>query len=475
MILKLISRNQTYKTLVLLCLTGLSGFGGLVNADQPISHLSPVSVTTGSTLIDDQVSSPTLANDIDSIARLEDLESQIAELRSMIDKPPAPATIAPPKPKYPINRLTGFFQADWGLISQDPENLAAVGDAEDGADFRRARLATAGQVAENVSYSLEMDFAFPGRPSFMDVWLEVQKLPALGNVRVGQYRQPMGMDGLTSVRELTFLERGLPFAFLPFRQIGVMAHDQVFDGLATWAVSGFRFPTDVFGSALGDNGGYGLATRITGLPFYSERNYLLHIGAAYSFIDPSNDLVQYRSTPEFFTNETGGGVPGGIPIQFPFFVDTGLIATDNVNLFGGEMAWVAGSMHGQAELLVANVSQTSGQDATFSGGYVQTAYILTGEVRPYNQASGTLGRIIPQQAFGAGGFGALEAALRYSYLDLDDGTIQGGALQDITGGLNWYLNQYTKFQLNYVHALLDPPGVPTNEADILAMRAQLDF
>lgn len=408
--------------------------------------------------------------------KLAELERQISELRAMVDRPTLP--VVPPvtsTPKYPETKLTGFFQADFGLIHQDPANMAFVGDAEDGADFRRARLAAAGKVAENVAFIVEMDFAFPGRPSFMDVWLEVQKRPLLGNVRVGQYRQPFGMDGLTSVRELTFLERALPFAFLPFRQIGVMASDQAFDGLATWAISGFRFPTDFFGSALGDDGGYGFASRLTALPFYHENHYLLHIGGAYSFLDPSNDLVQYRSTPEYFTSETGGGVPGGVPIQFPFFVDTGLVATDHVNLFGTELAWVAGSLHGQAEWIVANVSQPNGQTVSFTGASAQAAYLLTGEVRPYNKAAGVLGRIIPDCPFGQGGLGAIEAAIRYSYLDLDDRQIQGGKLNDITAGLNWYLNQYTKFQLNYIHAFLNPPGLPTNDADIVAMRAQVDF
>ena len=412
-------------------------------------------------------------------SRLQAMETELASLRAMVQANNAvplssPATTKP-EIKYPNARLTGVFQADLGFVSQEPLNLQLVGDAEDGADFRRARLQAVGSVAPNVAYSLEMDFGFPGRPSFMDVWLEVQELEILGNVRTGLYRQPIGLDVLTSVRELTFLERGLPIAFLPFRQIGVMAFDQAFDGLATWAVSGFRFPTDVFGGALGDDGGYGVATRLTGLPLYHAGHYLLHLGAAYSFLDPSNNLTQYRSTPEYFTSESGGGVPGGVPTQFPFFVDTGLIPTENVNLFGAELAWALGSLHGQAEWMAATVDQTNAGHVAFQGGYAQCAYLLTGEVRPYNHANAALGRITPQTNFGKGGWGAFEVAVRYSWIDLNDGAIQGGQLQDITGGLNWYLNQYTKFQLNYIHAMLDPPAFADNTADIIAMRAQVDF
>ena len=127
-------------------------------------------------------------------------------------------------------------------------NLALYQGRFDAAALAASRLAAVGDAWDNVSYSLEMDFAFPGRPSFMDVWLDVKNAFGRNTFRAGQYRQPIGMDAMTSVRELTFLERALPFAFLPFRQIGVMAYGHSVDENATWALSGFRFPTDPFGA-----------------------------------------------------------------------------------------------------------------------------------------------------------------------------------------------------------------------------------
>lgn len=47
-----------------------------------------------------------------------------------------------------------------------------------------------------------------------------------------------------------------------------------------------------------------------------------------------------------------------------------------------------------------------------------------------------------------GGHGTWEIAARYSYLNLNDGPIDGGRINDVTLGLNWYLNQYTKMQFN---------------------------
>ncbi len=380
--------------------------------------------------------------------------------------------------QYPVVQLTGFFQADAGWIHQSGANRDAVGDAQDGANFRRARLQAKGDVWDNVGYSVEFDFAFPGRPSFMDVWLEVRDVMGGANVRVGQYRQPIGMAGLNSAKALPFIERPLPFALLPFRQIGVMVHGTGEDDASTWAVSLFRFPTDVFGGNVGDNGGYGFVTRLTGLAIDDGDDRLLHFGGAYSFADPSTNALQYRTQPEFFVAETGGAAlsPAGLPTVMPTFVNTGPIAANNFNLFGGELAARSGSFYLQSEILVAVVDQIAGGTAVFPGAYVHAGYFLTGEVRPYDRKSGVLGMVTPREPFSrSGGLGAWEVAARWSMLDLNDAGIRGGRLNNITLGLNWYLNPFVKFQWNYIHAMLDSPVNGDNEADIVALRAQMRF
>jgi len=426
------------------------------------------------------------------VQRIDQLESEVQHLREgPVPLPALSDSLVQPcsgcsnfysssqAANYPTIALGGFFQADWGWFDQDAVNLATVGDIQDGADFRRARLNTHGDAWENVGYMVEFDFAFSGRPSFMDVYMELRDLPLLGAVRIGQWRQPFGMDGQTSVKELTFLERGLPFAFLPFRQIGLGFHNHSQDENMTWAASMFRFPTDTFGGNVGDNGGYALATRVTALPWRNEDGTrLLHFGAGYSFGDPANDKVRYRNQPEFFVSETGGAdlIPAGVPTSVPPFVDTGSIATTNFNLFATEGGLVLGSLYLQSEAIYALVNQTGGPNLSFSGAYAMAGYFLTGEVRPYNRKTGVFGRVKPLNNFGSGsGYGAWELATRWSYIDLNDKNIAGGRLNDVTLGLNWYLNPRTKFQFNYIHAFLDSPAFGESDADILAWRGQVDF
>ena len=67
--------------------------------------------------------------------------------------------------------------------------------------------------------------------------------------------------------------------------------------------------------------------------------------------------------------------------------------------------------------------------------------------------------------------GAWEVCLRYSHLDLTDGLIAGGVLDDFTVALNWYLNPNTRFMFNYVYADREDVG----SANIFQMRFHIDF
>ena len=183
---------------------------------------------------------------------------------------------------------------------------------------------------------------------------------------------------------------------------------------------------------------------------------MVHVGAAVSLRQPNANMAEYRSKPEVHLAD--------------YFVDTGMYSSNQAELVGLEGAWVDGPLSVQGEYVCvhANVAST----ANFDGYYVQASYFLTGEHRPYKRSSGTFDRVRPKANFTKGGGpGAWEAAVRYSGLDLNDGSIAGGQLEDVTAGLNWYLNPNMRIMWNYVHADLDTVG----KADLLAMRFQVDF
>ena len=93
-----------------------------------------------------------------------------------------------------------------------------------------------------------------------------------------------------------------------------------------------------------------------------------------------------------------------------------------------------------------------GRRTVFQGFYVSGSYALTGEMRRYRWRHGTLARIEPKRGLGDGGKGAFEVALRFSRIDLNDGDVRGGALNDVSLAFNWYPNVPGKVSFNVIRA-----------------------
>lgn len=423
-----------------------------------------------------------------ALPALTDIGQEMAQLQNEWAKFKSDAA----KVKYPNVQINGFFQADTGYSNQSANNRATYGDIQDGADFRRLRLSAKGSVAENVNYFVQMDFGFFGRPTFTDVWMEMTKLPIVGNVRVGQWKQPNGLETVTSVRYQTFMERSSLFqTFEAFRHIGIGTYNNADDEMSTWALSVFRTGNDQFGGDIGDNGGLSQAGRYTHLLWYEEgadgwRDYL-HLGSSFWHGDPGNDRTRYATIPEMFIGSFGvpaGGAVGTSKVPVPSvangtppFVDTGTFAVNNFTHLAGELLYVRGPFSIQSEGMYAIVNpQNNLAQMHYKGAYMFASYFLTGESRTYDRKVGAIDRIKPLEDFKSGcGIGAWEVAARVSYIDLNDGDINGGRMTDFTAGLNWYLNPYTKFQFNYIKSNVNNPVFGKSFADLFGARVQVDF
>jgi phosphate-selective porin OprO/OprP len=404
------------------------------------------------------------------------------------------------KPKFPAVEIHGVFQVDSGWFDQSAANRAAeigttgktIGNIKDGASFRRARLSANGSVLPNMNYFLQMDFAFFGRPTFTDVWMELTKVPVVGNVRVGQWKQPFSLEVVSSFRYTTFAERSLLFqSFVPFRHVAVGFYDWSENERMTWAASVYRPGQDQFGGSLSDTGGYAGVGRITALPWWEEegRRYL-HAGIGYNYVAPKDRVAQFRTIPEYYVGENVGVTLAGssgqaAPGNFngtPFFADTGKNPIHDYHLLGNELLLVEGPFSWQSEAMFLWANRPADKNAFFWGGYSQVGYFLTGEHRPYNRKQGAIDRIQVKRPIGRRhdpceewGWGGWEVAARLSHVELNSMDIRGGRMTDFTFGLNWYLNNYSKIQFNYIRAFLDSPTKGDSTADIYGLRAQLDF
>lgn len=359
-------------------------------------------------------------------------------------------------------KVGGRLMYDFGWMSEDDDLKADLGDDQhDSSETRRARLYFSGLLYDNIDFKLQFDFA-GGDADLKDAYLGLKDFP-FGKIKAGHFKEPFGLEELTSSKYITFMERSLPTeAFAPSRNAGVMLYDTAFDERMTWAAGVFK-NVDGFGDDKDeDDGGYSVTARVTALPIYEDEGAsLLHVGASYSSRDTAydsdvgGDAARFRSRPEAHL--------------FDRFVDTGDFASDHMDLYGLEGAWVSGPLSIQGEYTFADVDASS--DVSFDGYYVQASYFLTGEHRKYKPSAGAFSRVKPNKNFGSGGWGAWEVAARYSSVDLSDSGISGGELDNITAGLNWYLNPNTRLMWNYVRADKDDVG----KANMLLMRLQIDF
>lgn len=450
-----------------------AAFAGLRGAASPVAEGDPdgeLSLT----------SATTAPNDAD---RITSLEKQVAALSKQLKAAAGGKSDkgkGDKKDEFPSVKITGFLQLDTAYYGQTANNIATVGDAQDGTGFRRARLAAMGKVAEFTNYQLEVDFAAAGRPSFFDNYVEQGNIPWLGAVKIGHFLQPFSVDAMSGFRNLVFLERSLPFlAFVPFRRVGVQCSYLTEDEMTQWAYSGYRtgglnnapLGDSQFATDFGDVGGYSFSTRITHLIQYDQvagDRYLWHVGGGYNFSmlgantgtgaggSPAGATTG-GPNPNSTTTNAGSAVPfystrvlpefgpvGYLELPQPFgqsvngtptFVSSGKYQATDFHLFGVETVYQAGPLSMQSEYMVTLVDTPWGQ-VFYHGAYGQAAYRLTGEHRLYDKKLGALRNPIPYTDFiplgprGICGWGAWEVAARLSFVDLRNPAFLNGHYYD---------------------------------------------
>ena len=272
----------------------------------------------------------------------------------------------------------------------------------------------------------------------------------IGRFRVGFFQEPFSLERSTSSFWGGFAERSLPaWTFAPGSNLGYMVFDTAHKERISWAAGFFSF-----GQSTENNASTSLlsvSARLTGRPIWREEGRrLVHVGAAYSNRTPSGGETQYRSRPEARFVE--------------FLADTGTLDSSRIQLSGLEAAAVRGPLWLQAEAISSRVTATDLGRLSFWGSYVQAGYFLTGEVRPYATDHAVFGRLIPTNDYHKGSpfkranGGAWEVTARLSNVDLNDGGIRGGAMTDLSLGLNWYPNATSRVVINYIRSRTEAGG-----------------
>ncbi len=355
-----------------------------------------------------------------------------------------------------------FTDVDDGL-QQDVERAANDPDAADsGAEFRRARLFTSGSYRD-VGYKFQLDFA-GSATSIKDAYLDFPSpIPSGHSLKVGRFFEAWGFEGQISSKYLNHMEYAAPVStFYSFRGNGIGTWGNLWDNRIHWGASLSRSLTDGRGFDRAE-GNLAASARITGIPYQNEDgNRLWHIGLSGS--TRSQDDVSFTATPELHNLEP--------------FVNTGTIQTDRQDIGNLETALILDQFKIQGEYIRNRVEALGGQDdPTFGGYYITTAYWLTGESEPFSREKANFTRPDPNKPlFEEGGWGAWQVALRYSTLDLTDEGITGGEMDNVTVGLNWWMNSHTKIMLNYIRSdVSDGVRGGSGDSNLLGFRFQVDF
>lgn len=342
-----------------------------------------------------------------------------------------------------------------------------------GTELRRGRMAVKSILRRNWYAEFDIDFV-DSEVDVKDAYIGY--LWRRTSLRVGQFREPFGLEKVTSSRYITFMERSLPLlpGGLPVgrgsRKIGLAV-----SGYGDhWSGMGGVFGQDIGDVDEGDDEGFAVTGRGVFAPIKSAQR-TLHLGLAGTIRTPDanatgSDQVRFRVRPETHVNRAR-------------FLNTERITgVDYMTALGLEGALALGPLSLQSEFIVTHIHRSGGQpDAGFEGGYIFASWFPTGESRNYDIRIGEFHQVIPQRTSGA-----WELGLRYSTLDLNDfgAGILGGEAENVTLGVNWYAGPHVRVMANATYVNNDrraDGGSPTgplvggDDFGFFQMRFQVQF
>ncbi len=393
-----------------------------------------------------------------------------------------------------------------GSIGGGRENNAAR-DFSDGINFRRARFGVDGVFNSNWNYRLLFEFAGSGTEGparINDAWIAYTGLAPF-TFQLGAFSPPSNMDDSTTPEDQVFIERASASELS--RALGG-ADGRLGVGLRAggkrW-MSALNFTTRTVNDAEVFDSQFAAVGRAGGLLATSD-DYNVHLGASATRVFSPADQgsattprhpLRFRDRPE-------------VRLDSVRLIDTGSIDAAHANAYGVEFGANYKNFHVQGENFWFDVDRRDPalDDPSFGGYYLQGSWLITGETRRYNAATGSFQNPRPKSPFAHdGGWGAFELAARFSHTDLNSnegslgtapiaGAIRGGEQDVFALGLNWYLNPNIKVLFNYLMIDVDrlnpagpgnttpfgagvatpPVGVDIGQdLDVYALRTQFSF
>lgn len=360
----------------------------------------------------------------------------------------------------------GYAQADDRMFSS---NLH--GEGLDTFLFRRIRPLFEGTIFNSVDYRFMPDFG-QSNPQIQEAYMEWRTF-SFAKLRVGKFKEPVGLEALRSDRDLTFAERSLASDLVPLRYLGAQLGGSIFSNSIAYEVGYFN------GSNDGSNGNFQwvhdneVAARLFLQPFATTDIGLLR---QLGFGMAGSSATQY------------GNIAGLKTVgQSTFFkYSSKTLANGQHNRISPQAYYYAGPLGLMGEYTLSSqdvINKKKTADVRNEAWQVAGSVMLTGEENSY-------AGIRPRNSFeptrGFRHLGAVELAVRYSQVRIDGDVFPFFAspktaaqqAQERAIGLNWYLNRFVKLTADYEHTTFKMSSssvAPLHSEDVLMSRVQLAF
>jgi phosphate-selective porin OprO/OprP len=394
-----------------------------------------------------------------------------------------------------IRSADGQFQLmPYGYVDIDYRAYKGDGAPADTFVVRRARFGFQGNYGSHFDYALLTDANSTTGAIVRDVYLNVRIRPEF-QFQAGQFKEPFAQETGIGATNLDFVERGLqsllyPCAGTAYRCPGMTLHGDISGGVVQWWAGAF-------------NGRNGVTANATNEPEFVGRLRF------YPWRKSKNDWFKQFAFGGSITHGRSRGLSGDLSFSgalpdatYTFFPQ--LRINGPTERYEGEFTYIKSGLALRGEYVQLQQQRYDvGSEQVGGLGFlnlpgvgakawnVGATYLLTGEKRPENGTPRVKHPLFgPDTPGGTGrGWGAWELAARYSGIQANapaanflniytPGFVPGYDYHtdEITFGLNWYLNYWIKYQTNVNIDRLKQPSVTGQEPqNFFAVTQELQF
>ncbi len=362
---------------------------------------------------------------------------------------------------------SNFTMIVHGYVQADDRTYFGNKSTPDTFLLRRVRPIVEGTVWDKFNYRLMLDLASgnitgstANNVNILDDAYVNARLWDQAQVQVGKYKSPVGLERLQSTADLFFVETGFATELTPNYDLGAMVHNDYFNTPIGYAVGIFDGAADNASGDADADEGKDLVGRLFLQPFLNKntawlKNLGFGVAGSYGLHNAPGSPTAYKTPGQqtFFTyatNQVSGGTQYRIDPQAYYFWGP----------FGVQGEWILSSQEFKHVPTAGAPAVAPFQRFNNTAWQVEASYFLTGEENSFKATS--LKHVTPWHRFspGDGGWGAFEVVARVQQLTLDENSFSGpvgtfatkGSAQQATawgGGLNWYLNENLKLNLDY--------------------------